>query len=211
VRYFAQEGATVAGCGRSARSLDTLRRELGAKHDFAAVDVADATAVDQWANGVIERFGAPAWLLNNAAVIATNAPLWEVPPEEIDAVLSVNLRGVVNVLRGFLPAMISAKRGVIVNFSSGWGRSTSPDVAIYCATKWGIEGMTQALSQDLAGTGLTAVALNPGVINTEMLRECFGESATAYPTAEEWVLRAGPFISRIGPKDHGRSLDVPGR
>jgi len=71
--------------------------------------------------------------------------------------------------------------------------------------------MTQALSQDLAGTGLTAVALNPGVINTEMLRECFGESATAYPTAEEWVLRAGPFITRIGPKDHGRSLDVPGR
>ena len=119
MRYFAREGAIVAGCGRSARSVDTLRRELGAKHDFAAVDVANAMAVDQWAAGVIERMGAPLLLLNNAAVIARNAPLWEVPPEEIDAVLSVNLRGVINVLRGFLPAMISAKRGVIVNFSSG--------------------------------------------------------------------------------------------
>ena len=63
MRYFAREGAIVAGCARSASSLDTLRREFGAKHDFTAVDVADATAVHQWARGVIERFGAPVLVL----------------------------------------------------------------------------------------------------------------------------------------------------
>ena len=65
VRYFAREGALVVGCGRSATALDTLRRELGAKHEFAAVDVSDATAVDQWAASVVERIGAPVLLLNN--------------------------------------------------------------------------------------------------------------------------------------------------
>ncbi len=210
VRYFIGSGAVIAGCGRSLDVIRRLHDEFGSDHEFSAVDVADASAVDTWAGRILDRCGPPTLLLNNAAVIARNAPLWKVPPAEIDSILSVNLRGTVNVLRAFLPAMIAARRGVVVNFSSGWGRSTSPDVAIYCTTKWGIEGLTRALAQDLEGTGVTAVALNPGVINTEMLQECFGSSANAYPDANEWVTRAGPFLLKLGPKHHGRSLDVPG-
>jgi NAD(P)-dependent dehydrogenase (short-subunit alcohol dehydrogenase family) len=209
-RFFVTEGAVVAGCGRSLEKITKLQKEFGEKHDLSAVDVANTAAVDAWSERVIARLGSPTLLINNAAVIARNAPLWKIPPNEIEAVLSVNLRGTVNVLRAFLPAMIAAKRGVVVNFSSGWGRSTSPDVAIYCTTKWGIEGMTQAIAQDLSGTGVTAVALNPGVINTEMLRECFGPSAAAYPDANDWVSRAGPFLLKLSSKHHGRSLDVPG-
>ena len=209
-RFFVAEGAVVAGCGRSLEKIAKLQKDFGAPHDFSAVDVADAGAVNAWAKRVISRLGYPNLLINNAAVIARNAPLWDVPADEIEAVLSVNLRGTINVLRAFLPAMIAQKRGVVVNFSSGWGRSTSPDVAIYCTTKWGIEGMTQALAQDLSGTGVTAVALNPGIINTEMLRECFGSTAAAYPDANEWVSRAGSFLLKLSSKHHGRSLDVPG-
>jgi NAD(P)-dependent dehydrogenase (short-subunit alcohol dehydrogenase family) len=68
---------------------------------------------------------------------------------------------------------------VIVNLSSGWGRSVSPEVAPYCATKWAIEGLTQAFAKELP-EGLAAVALNPGVIDTDMLRLAFGDDSERY-------------------------------
>ena len=115
-------------------------------------------------------------LLNNAGLINRNAPLWEVRAQEFSDVIDVNLKGVANVIRHFVPAMIKRRSGVIVNFSSGWGRSTDAEVAPYCATKWAIEGLTQALAQELP-PGMAAVPFNPGIINTAMLRSCFGGSA----------------------------------
>src|SRR4029079_2615042 len=94
------------------------------------------------------------------AVINRSAPLWELSAEEFDQVTNVNINGVVNVIRHFAPAMIRRGSGVIANFSSGWGHSTSPEVAPYCATKFAIEGLTQALAQDLP-KGMAAVRLNP--------------------------------------------------
>ena len=123
--------------------------------------------------------------------------------------MAVNVNGVANIIRHFVPAMIARGRGVIVNFSSGWGRSTSPEVAPYCASKWAIEGLTHALSQELPA-GVAAVALNPGIIDTKMLRSCFGGEASGYPRPDEWVKQAGPFILGLTSKDNGRSLDVPG-
>ena len=108
------------------------------------------------------------------------ATLWEVPAEEFDQVVDINIKGVVNVLRHFVPAMIARGSGVIVNFSSEWGRSTSPEVAPYCATKWAIEGLTRALAQELP-RGLAAIPLSPGIIDTDMLRSCFGDAAGHYP------------------------------
>jgi NAD(P)-dependent dehydrogenase (short-subunit alcohol dehydrogenase family) len=125
-------------------------------------------------------------------------------------VVDVNLKGVANVIRHFVPAMVKSKSGVIVNFSSGWGRSTSAEVAPYCATKWAIEGLTQALAQELP-PGMAAVPLNPGIINTGMLRSCFGGSASGYPTPQEWAKIALPFILKLGASDNGQPLTVPVR
>ncbi len=97
----------------------------------------------------------------------------------------------------------------MVNFSSAWGRSTSPEVAPYCATKWAIEGLTRALADELP-PGMAAIPLNPGVINTDMLQSCFGDSASAYPTAQQWAERAVPFLLGLGAKDSGQALTVPG-
>ena len=90
-------------------------------------------------------------------------------------------------VRQFLPAMISQGSGTVVNFSSGWGRSVSAEVAPYCASKWAIEGLSDALSQELP-RGLATAALNPGVINTDMLQSCFGSGADAYASAQEWAV-----------------------
>lgn len=206
--YFAKRGATVIGCGRSAEAIEKMRAEFGAAHSFEVVDVSDAEQVAAWSQQTIERFGVPTRLINNAAVIAPNAPLWETSAEDFARTLDVNVKGVANVIRSFVPAMIAARRGIIVNFSSGWGRSTSPEVAAYCASKWGIEGLTSALAQELP-RGLAAIALNPGIIDTEMLQSCFGGGASEYPDPREWVKRAGPFILKLTASQNGRALTVP--
>jgi NAD(P)-dependent dehydrogenase (short-subunit alcohol dehydrogenase family) len=147
-------------------------------------------------------------LLNNAALVNHNAPLWKVPAAEFDAVMDVNIKGVANVIRHFIPAMLQARKGMIVNFSSGWGRATDAEVAPYCATKWAIEGLTQSLAQELP-RGLAAIPLNPGIINTDMLRSCFGGSASNFPLPEEWAKVAVPFLLKLGPDDNGKQLTVP--
>ena len=207
-RGFAAEGWRVAGCGRDAGRLEDLAAELGPPHDFRAVDIASA-AVGQWSDRLVESAGPPDLLINNAGLINRPAPLWRVPPEEFAAVVDVNLKGVYNVLRALLPAMVERRRGVVVNMSSGWGRTTSPEVAPYCATKFAVEGLTRSLSQELPG-GMAAVALNPGVIDTDMLRTAWGDGAAAYPPAEEWAARAVPYLLSIGPEQNGRALTVPG-
>ncbi len=206
--FFRAQGARVVGCGRSVRQIEKLQAEFGEGHDFAAVDVADDAAVHSWAAKILKD-APPDLLINNAAYIAPNAPLWEVSREDFDRVINVNIKGVANVLRHFVPAMVARRKGVIVNFSSGWGRSTSPEVAAYCASKWAIEGLTQSLAQELP-KGMAAVALNPGIIDTEMLRSCFGDGAGGYPKASAWIRLAGPFLGRLGPADNGGSLTVPG-
>ena len=208
--YYLSLGHRVAGCARSQEIVDELLAEHGPLHHFAPVDVSDDEAVRVWACDVLAHFGAPDLLVNNAAVIAGNAPLWDIPVHEFDAVIDVNIKGTAHVLRHFLPAMIHRQSGVVVNFSSGWGRSTSPDVSAYCTGKWAIEGMTQALAHELPH-GLAAVALNPAIINTEMLQSCLGpESAAHYPAAPEWARSAGPYLLGLGPKDNGQALTVPG-
>jgi NAD(P)-dependent dehydrogenase (short-subunit alcohol dehydrogenase family) len=206
---FIREGHTVLGCGRSREALAELQRQHGPPHDFAVADVADDCAVQAWAERLLAGHGPPDLLLNNAAVINRNAPLWKVSAAEFSDVIDVNITGVANVLRHFAPAMVARGRGVIVNFSSGWGRSTDAEVAPYCASKWAIEGLTQALAQELP-SGMAAVPLNPGIIDTAMLRSCFGSSAASHPSPEEWARRAVPFLLALGPRDNGRPLTVPG-
>jgi NAD(P)-dependent dehydrogenase (short-subunit alcohol dehydrogenase family) len=205
---FAAGGHTVVGCGRSANEIASLQRKPGAPHVFDVIDVTREDQVKEWAERTLAAHGAPDLLVNNAAAINRNAPLWEVPAAEFNQVIDVNLKGVANVLRHFVPAMIGRGRGVIVNLSSGWGRVTAPQVAPYCATKWGIEGLTRALAQELP-PGLAAVPLNPGIVDTDMLRSCFGKKAANYFGPEEWARSAVPFLLELGPKDNGQPLSTP--
>ncbi len=205
---FIASGHQVLGCGRSRAQVDELTQHFGLPHDFAAVDVTDASAVTAWAQRLLAAGGPPDLLINNAAVINPNAPLWEVSTAAFDQVIDVNIKGVANVLRAIVPAMVARQRGVIVNLSSGWGRSVSPEVAPYCASKWAIEGLTRALAQELPA-GMAAVPLNPGIIDTDMLRSCFGGEASSYPSPTQWARAAAPFLLQLGPRDNGRPATVP--
>jgi NAD(P)-dependent dehydrogenase (short-subunit alcohol dehydrogenase family) len=205
---FARLGHTVLGCGRSKHGMAQLIQTFGKPHDFQSVNVAADSEVKSWANRLLNIYGPPDLLLNNAGIINRNAALWKVSAQEFSDVIDVNIKGVANIIRHFAPAMVEKRHGVMVNFSSGWGRSTEADVAPYCATKWAIEGMTQALAQELP-PGMAAIPLNPGIINTDMLQSCFGSSASSYPTAREWAKTAVPFLLNLGPSDNGKPLSVP--
>ena len=205
---MASKGHRVVGCSRSEKKIAELEKALGRSHSFSVVDVRDDDAVREWAAAVIREYGAPDLLLNNAAVINKNKFLWDVSAAEFDLVIDTNIKGVTNVIRHFLPSMARKQSGVIVNFSSGWGRSASPEVAPYCATKWAIEGLTQSLAQELP-EGMAAVPFNPGIINTQMLRSCFGSSAADFISPKEWAETAIPFLLGLGAGQNGQSLTAP--
>ncbi|MGH8024486.1 MAG: SDR family oxidoreductase, partial [Limisphaerales bacterium] len=200
---------TVVGCGRSETAIAGLKKQFPAPHDFSVVDVSSDDQVAAWAARILKSHPPPDLLLNNAAIITRNAPLWKVPAMEFSRIIDVNIKGVANVIRHFVPAMVVRRSGVIINFSSGWGRAADAEVAPYCATKWAIEGLTNSLSQELP-EGMAAVPLNPGVIDTDMLRSAFGASAGSYPAPNEWARIAVPFLLRISPKDNGRQMTVNG-
>lgn len=207
VSRLVEDGHSVIGCGRSAELIEKLQTDCGPAHRFDCVDVVSDSAVAAWAASVIDQFGPPDLLLNNAGVINRNASLWELSAEEFDEVFDVNVKGVANVLRHFVPAMVHRKSGIIVNFSSGWGRSASAEVAPYCGTKWAIEGLTQSLAQELP-RGMAAIPLNPGIIDTELLQSCFGTSASHYPDPDTWSRFAVPYILSIRPSQNGEPLSV---
>ncbi len=205
---FADLGHVVAGCGRDENRLSELRDKPGSPHSFQSVDVLNGPAVGNWAKFVLKQYGTPDFLINNAAIINKNNSLWKVPEEEFSKVIDSGLKGTANVLRAFLPAMINVGRGIIINFSSGAGRIGFPQIAPYCAAKWGIEGLTKALAQELP-RGMAVIPLSPGPVNTEMLQSTMGEkTATNYHSPKEWVERAAPFILNLTPADTGKSLSV---
>lgn len=207
--YFIRLGHTVHGCGRDRGHVAALTKQFPSPHSFYAVDVIDDSAVAAWAQQVLKQAGPPDLLLNNAATIAPNAVLWEMSDADFRQTMEVNVVGVANVIRRVVPTMVERGRGVIVNFSSGWGRSVSPEVAAYCASKWAIEGLTKALAEELP-RGMAAVPLNPGIIDTDLLRVAFGDGASSYPSPALWAEKAGPFLLSLGSGHNGKSLSVPG-
>lgn len=203
---FIAEGHNVIGGGRSEPQIAALASQYPSQQ-FSVVDLADFNSVKHWCSRIKDIGLVPDILVNNAGIINANAPLWEVPVNEFSAVIDVNVKGVYHVIQQFCPLMIENGGGVIVNFSSGWGRGVNSDVAPYCASKWAIEGLSKALAEDLPRS-MASVALNPGIIHTEMLESCFGDQAKSFSKPDEWAKNAVPMILGLSASDNGASLTV---
>ncbi|KAI3993244.1 hypothetical protein MKX01_009987 [Papaver californicum] len=216
---MAKRGHTIIGCSRSQDKLDSLQTELTSsstqtsspireiKHLLMKADVRSDGSIAELAKLVMESKCLPDIIVNNAGTINKNNRIWEVPAEEFDAVIDTNIKGIANILRHFMPHMVEIKKGIIVNMSSGWGRSGAAQVAPYCASKWAIEGMTRSVAKEVP-EGMAIVALSPGVVNTDMLASCFGASASVYQAPESWAPKAAAMILNLTPADNGASLTV---
>ncbi len=206
---FIKAGWHIAGCGRNAAQIAALSREFPAPHHFQTCDVSRESDIASFCAAILEKFGAPDLVLNNAAIITPNAPLWETSAADFSRIIDINIKGPAAMMRHLLPAMLKRGSGVIVNFSSGWGRVTAADVAPYCATKYAIEGLSMATAQDTRGK-VAVIPMNPGIIDTDMFRSTFGDGAGDFPDAAAWARRAVPYFIKLAPKDNGRPLTVPG-
>ncbi|XP_077231775.1 NAD(P)-binding Rossmann-fold superfamily protein isoform X2 [Tasmannia lanceolata] len=205
---MAKKGHTIIGCARSQDRISSLQAELS-QHDqnpnhlLVAADVRSDSDIEGLARVVIETRGVP----DIIGTINKNNKIWEVPAEEFETIIDTNIKGIANMLRHFLPLMVEKKQGIIVNMSSGWGRSVAAEVAPYCASKWAIEGLTRSVAKELP-VGMAIVALNPGAVNTDMLASCFGSSASLYQTPESWAPNAASMILNLTAEDNGAALNV---
>lgn len=199
-REFLKEKWNVFGCARS-KPDDSKTKEF----NFNSLDVSNYSQVKSWSENIISKVGSPQILINNASIINKNSPLWKIPTADFDSLIDINIKGVANVLRAFLPSMIDSSQGIIVNISSGWGTHGAANVSSYCASKFAIEGLTQSLAQELSA-GLIAISLSPGIVKTRMLQSCSPDYYEKAIEPKEWAKKAVPFICGLTPKQNGASL-----
>lgn len=204
-----QMGHTILGCGRDQESVDGMNRRFGGPHRFEVVDVANDNAVRLWIDGLDRAGLVPDLVVNNAALTSTPTQLWRLDHEEVEDVLRVNVLGTMNVLRHVIPKLLRRREGILVNFSSGWGREAAARVSPYCASKWAVEGLTKALAIELP-PGIAVVAVHPGIVRSDTMARGFGEAAERYPTPDEWAKVAAPYLLGISAADNGQALSVPG-
>ena len=133
--------------------------------------------------------------------------MWEVDDQQWSELININVKGVFYVSKAFLPSLIKANHGVLVNVSSGWGRSAAAEVATYCCSKWAVEGLTRSLAEEVP-SGVAAIPLNPGIIHTTLLESCFGSSASHFPSPQQWAETAVPFLLGLSAADNGQPLTV---
>ncbi|CCW07856.1 MULTISPECIES: SDR family oxidoreductase [Bacillus] len=209
VDRFHELGWNIYGCGRSKDKIEELKKQYSKIHDFQVIDVSDSQQVNNWANYILNTHTAPDMIINNASIVNQNAQLWKITAQEFENVMNVNVNGVVNVIRAFVPAMVARKEGIIINMSSSWGREGEAELAPYCASKFTIEGITKSMALELPH-GMAVVALDPGgSISTPMLKSCAPQYINESPTPETWSHKAIEYILNITIDKNGDSLTCP--
>jgi 3-oxoacyl-[acyl-carrier protein] reductase len=170
-RSLASLGATVVLCGRSTEPLQATASEIAANRGHAKVmqcDVSNLESVQAVATFVEKTFKRIDILVNNAGVGSFSAPLYQMTPEEWEKVLNTNLRGVFYCVRAFAPMMIRAKAGHIVNISSLAGKNALPNGAAYAASKWGLNGLSYSVAEELRPHNIRVAVVCPGSVDTEL-------------------------------------------
>jgi NAD(P)-dependent dehydrogenase (short-subunit alcohol dehydrogenase family) len=164
-----------------------LPRDMAAAH---AVDVSDADQVQELADFAFDTFGAVHLLCNNAGVSPVGR-VWDYSDEDFRWLVGVNLFGVANGLRSFVPRMIEQDEGHIVNTGSGASFVSTPRLGPYCATKHAIVGLSEALRYELEGTGIGVSVLVPAGVNTNIADSGARPSADPDSTAADFGVLVG--------------------
>jgi 3-oxoacyl-[acyl-carrier protein] reductase len=170
-RKLASLGAMTALCGRSRSPLDATAATIaqaGGLAEAVECDVTDQQSVEALAAQLARKFGRTDILVNNAGIGGFGCPLHQMPVEAWDRVLNTNLRGVFYCIRAFAPMMIKAGAGHIVNISSLAGKNPLPNGAAYAASKWGLNGLSCSVAEELRTHNIRVSIICPGSVNTEL-------------------------------------------
>ncbi|MFT6223192.1 MAG: NAD(P)-dependent dehydrogenase (short-subunit alcohol dehydrogenase family) [Paracoccaceae bacterium] len=168
---FASEGAALALCDVSAQRLDDVARRLresGAQVFHETVDVTDPLGMQQFIARTLATLGGLDVAINNAGIAQVLRPLQQIPVEEFDAVMAVNVRGVFLGMQAQLPPMLARKKGVILNIASAAGLVGAGHMAAYAASKHAVVGLTRAAADETARRGIRVNALCPSFTATPL-------------------------------------------
>lgn len=169
-------GAATVLCGRSRTALERTAAELQkndregdpvAKSLVVECDVTDLHSVTSLAEQVGGTFHRVDILVNNAGISGPGGPLHQLVPEKWDEVMQTNLRGVYYCIRSFAPMMMKAHTGHIINISSLAGKNALPNGAAYAASKWGLNGLSYSVAEELRAHNIRVSVICPGSVHTD--------------------------------------------
>jgi 3-oxoacyl-[acyl-carrier protein] reductase len=168
---LADLGAAVVLCGRTRGPLQATADAIskaGGRSEALECDVTDLRSVEAVAARVEQTLGRIDILVNNAGVGGFGGPLHQLAPESWDRVLNTNLRGVYYCIRAFAPMMIRVRTGHIINISSLAGKNALPNGAAYAASKWGLNGLSYSVAEELRVHNIRVSVVCPGSVDTEL-------------------------------------------
>lgn len=163
-------GASSVLCGRTRKALESVSAAIHNQGGQSAVmecDVTDLRSVESLADRVDRTFGRLDILVNNAGIGGSGGPLHQLSPENWDQVMNTNLRGVYYCIRSLVPLMIRSGGGHIINISSLAGKNPLPNAVVYAASKWGLNGLSYSVAEELRAHNIRVSVICPGSVNTE--------------------------------------------
>ena len=201
---FANEGAKVALTSGNLERLEQVAAEIrdaGGLADCWRMDVSRETEVEESVRKITGRWGQIDILVNNAAIIHPETPVWSTPISQWDEEMAINLRGTFICCHYVVPGMVERQQGVVINIGSSSGTVPEDRYGAYGATKWGIIGYTMALAKSVRAYGVQVNGLNPGWVDTDMTAGGKPPGAGAEWTQPEDISRAALFLAAHAPAD----------
>ena len=209
---YAREGAKVVICARKQADLKRAAREIrdaGGEVSWIAADIAKAIEVKRIVKEAQRRYGTVHVLVNNASILGPREPIARYPLAAWEEVVKVNLTALFLVTKEVLRLMIPQREGSIINLSSGVGRIGKARWGAYAASKFGVEGFTQVLAEEVKDFNIRVNAVNPGGTRTEMRAQAYpDEDPLTLPRPEEIT---GVFVYLASPDSlavTGKSFDA---
>ena len=201
---YAREGAKIFICGRSKANLQRAAREIraaGGEISWRVADIARATHVKRLVREVCRAYGTLHILVNNASILGPRQPIVQYPLSAWEEVIKVNLTALFVVAKEVLGVMIPQRQGSIINLSSGVGRVGKARWGAYAAAKFGVEGFTQLLADEVKEHNIRVNAVNPGGTRTEMRAEAYPEEDPLTLPAPEEI--TGVFVYLAADESEG--------
>ncbi|HAZ14643.1 MAG: NAD(P)-dependent oxidoreductase [Bdellovibrionales bacterium GWA2_49_15] len=210
-RKMALQGIELILTGRRGERLDKIKNELSksAKIHAYSFDVSSRKAVENFLSASKELLPKVSVLVNNAGLASGADKLHEANIDDWETMIDTNVKGLLYMTRGIVPYMVKTNNGHIVNIGSAAGRWTYGGGSVYCATKFAVRAISEALRVDLLGTNIRVSNIEPGMLETEFSLVRFRDPAKAKKVYEgitplqpddiaetiQWVLSRPPHVN----------------
>ena len=187
-KVFLNEGANVIICARGKEKLDKAVNELKSLGNIKgySANIAKLDDVKNLYNLVSNEFKHLDVLINNASILGVKTKIKDIPEDVWDSVIQINLNSQFYVIKAFLPLLEKSLNSSIINVSSSVGRKGKADWGAYAVSKFGLEGLTQVLADELKDSNIRVNSVNPGGTRTEMRADAYpAEDPNTNPSPEQ--------------------------